>query len=395
MRTIERVLDRVQAHTAALDAARKLYAPRTSPTFLLFDFVNSSELGLSSILAWMFNPHGSHAQGGLFLSLFVETFTPGLEIDAANVSVVTEAPAGDGRRIDILIRSAGRALAIENKPWASDQNRQLADYCSFLDRDARGKYTLVYLSGPGLLPAQTSIDADELSMRTDGRHVVLASYSRLAEWLDVCSEKTRAPDTRIFLEHFARFARDAFGGTSMPEERSALVELLTRNSENLSAAAEIAHVWGDVKLLSIRSMVEQVQRKAPDAWKITDDLDQWHRGGGITVDFGSGSNGCFRLEFDNTDFNSLCYGCVGPDTEQVRSRLRRKICDNFGEPVGTIEEWAWWKWATPTDAICALELHWGSSTTVWSKLIDGTYAEKVFEVATKFERALQDEVLKA
>ena len=62
--------------------------------------------------------------------------------------------------IDILIRnpSSRRAVVIENKIWAKDQDRQLARYAERMERDGYNEPRLLYLTLDGRNPEEDSAD---------------------------------------------------------------------------------------------------------------------------------------------------------------------------------------------------------------------------------------------
>jgi hypothetical protein len=149
-------LGRIHAHHVALMQARSAYADRLAPGFSPFQFIQPDEMRLSDILAWMLNPKGSHGQGVRFLEAFVNQC--GIVWDAQscmNAIVRTEEPTYALRRIDILVMANGRAFAIENKPWADDQERQVFDYLAYLDDLFPAGQCLIYLSSDGSDPSET------------------------------------------------------------------------------------------------------------------------------------------------------------------------------------------------------------------------------------------------
>lgn len=70
MSAIDDVLTRVSLRIA--DHEADIAAQTRAPFYRPFEFVDTSELGLSRILAWMLSPDGTHAQGDRFLRLFMD-----------------------------------------------------------------------------------------------------------------------------------------------------------------------------------------------------------------------------------------------------------------------------------------------------------------------------------
>lgn len=90
----------------------------------LFNVLNnlSYEIRHSNFLAWILNPHGSHEQGELFLRCFLNSI-----YEVTEVGEVFEV-FREQDRIDILIISQYRVIAIENKTFTTDFTDQLNRY---------------------------------------------------------------------------------------------------------------------------------------------------------------------------------------------------------------------------------------------------------------------------
>ena len=157
---------RLEAHQQA-KAKRDLHQ---ATSFSVFDYIqldpNFDENRLSEIIAGLLNPQGTHGQGSLFLDLFLDRLPPLPRKKTAAPRIVREDPtaytSSFQRRIDITIDFGSYGVGIENKPWATEAERQLEDYCDHLNRKYSGRFVLVYLSGDGCDP--TSI-AETLSRR--------------------------------------------------------------------------------------------------------------------------------------------------------------------------------------------------------------------------------------
>ena len=143
--------------------------------------VNHYENTHSAILAEWLNPNGSHGQGDIFLTLFLERVSgdSAIEFNSRNATVVTEYSTKEGR-IDILMQDdENRAVIIENKIYAADQSAQLKRYEEYA-RKAYGShgYRLLYLT----------LDGCEASEQSgEGVEYAPISYSNtIIAWLDDC-----------------------------------------------------------------------------------------------------------------------------------------------------------------------------------------------------------------
>ena len=127
VRRLERELDRKLAHR-----------------FNALDYLRDDELGLSRLIADLLDPLGKHGQGTLFLATYLEVvgarrLLSWPDLDDCRIDVETERSIDGRRRIDIsvdILSKHGQAccLAIENKPYAGDQQNQVRDYLLFLKK---------------------------------------------------------------------------------------------------------------------------------------------------------------------------------------------------------------------------------------------------------------------
>jgi len=140
----------------------------------------------------LLDPAGCHAQGRSFWELFVDAFRCpewariGQQIKV-RIEVGTDALERPDRRIDIVIELDGTAaVAIENKPWAIDQDRQVTDYLAHLNRRYAGKHVLIYLAPDGRSPAENSIAAAEREQAESDGTLRIIGFSELLPWLRTC-----------------------------------------------------------------------------------------------------------------------------------------------------------------------------------------------------------------
>ena len=139
-----------------LDAASKLERElnrHLAHRFNVLEYLRTDELGLSRIIADLLNPKASHGQGPLFLRTLLSELDiemTGSDPDLADARVFVERQIENQRRIDIYVQIPGAngtfCLAIENKPYAGDQENQVKDYLEHLRGKHDDRFLLIYLS---------------------------------------------------------------------------------------------------------------------------------------------------------------------------------------------------------------------------------------------------------
>jgi len=201
--------------------------------FSVFRFIDY-ESRFSSILADLLNPTGSHGQGGIFFSKFLDLIenrsvnSPIGVIPATRerlrsrrISVHREQPTHNGRFVDIVVSGGDIGFGIENKPWAADRIRQLQDYAAYLSSHFRNGWVLLYVSGTGNLPTTQSLPSSERQRLIDeGTYLELSYAADLAEWLDACIHTCDADKVRWFLRDFQDFAMTKFKIAQSSGERA-------------------------------------------------------------------------------------------------------------------------------------------------------------------------------
>ena len=290
-----------------LDAARHLERElnrHLAHQFNVFDYLRTNELGLSQVIADLLNPRASHGQGPLFLRILLEKLKlaerwPDMELGGAMVSAERVITAQRRIDIDVRIRSDGKAycLAIENKPYAADQENQVHDYLKHLDREFEERFLLIYLSPAGEAPSEWSLPRNGLdkwqgrfavmsyhgqgdgeeTVNQDGRIDPFADFREffsLTDWFSACHEKCQVERLRWFLRDARLFCQRTFGDHHMTSdsEARAVEEFLLSNPENLATALAVYDSWPAVRdrvcspfLEHIRSCVEQrVKQRIPE-----------------------------------------------------------------------------------------------------------------------------------
>ncbi|MDD9960876.1 MAG: PD-(D/E)XK nuclease family protein [Gammaproteobacteria bacterium] len=249
--------------------------------FNVLDYLRSDELALSRIIADLLDPAATHGQGPIFLTAFLDMLKDGPEWKTAlpipelsnnyetkiNVVVETERGTSTGRRIDISVElrdeKEAYCLAFENKPYAEDQGRQVADYLEFLHKAYGRRFTLIYLSPTGEPPSEDSVSGKEVVEKWQDRFVILAycqlgnewddAFVRLSDpltaWLTECRRLCDVDRLRWFLRDFENFCGRVFGGQTMigQSERDAVMKFVTSDATRLHTAQVVSESWPGIR----------------------------------------------------------------------------------------------------------------------------------------------------
>ena len=213
-----------RAHQVELD--------RTEATkFSIFDYFHVREIDLSRVFGRLLDPNGSHGQRSRFLELFLHEVSRGVHqarrasfptSNFENCQVQPEYPTDEGRRVDIVLKLPGnRWIGIENKPWAGEQEQQVADYLQDLDRKAAttdtGQAWLVYLSGDGQDP-KTLPHTDEERERcvTMGYCGTARGHPSVEEWIRQCLRECEAERVQWLLKDLLAYFGRWFEAANTP-----------------------------------------------------------------------------------------------------------------------------------------------------------------------------------
>lgn len=149
--------------------------------FNIFEIVgvNHYETIHSVVLAELLNPSGSHSLNDEFLRAFLDIIGLKDFINSEKAFVKTEVDANKNGRIDILIESERKAIIIENKIYAKDQDEQLKRYNDWANtRYGKDRYKILYLT----------LDGNGASIQSSGDILYQCiSYQKdILKWLERC-----------------------------------------------------------------------------------------------------------------------------------------------------------------------------------------------------------------
>lgn len=221
---------------------------------------NLPENQISNIIAELLKPLGIHGQGTIFLKLFLEEIFQRIEIQIKTLGdekdgiilqdlekeflnsskiesskIEREYTTDKGKFIDILIclpkfyKDGDLIIAIENKPWAKEQEdtekdyRQIEHYVKFLEKLKNASkirdFVFIYLSEDR---EAYSIDKNEKEeLKEQGRFLELSYTDFLIFWLTLCKKYCNAEKVKLIIDDFINWILKKFkdeGGDRMCKE---------------------------------------------------------------------------------------------------------------------------------------------------------------------------------
>ena len=220
---------------------------QVAPDFNAFEILYALELPLSRMIGEFLNPSGTHSQGKIFLDLFIESFLQNdLALKKVQKVTLKLEHAIDNGRIDILIDFDGKfGVAIENKPYANDQDKQIMRYCEYLSSTfGNTNFLMLYLSADGSDPTYVSLTKEEREVL--GKRFKSISYAQLRIWFLECAKETKKVEaerlTTLILE-FAEYINKQFCGTNSLKNNM-IGETIEKN---ILEAYEINLLWNENK----------------------------------------------------------------------------------------------------------------------------------------------------
>lgn len=198
----------------------------------------------SKFIFEILNPKGSHNQGEIFLSLFLET--AGIE----NFSIKDVMIRKEANKIDILItNNSGQAIIIENKIGARDRLKQLYNYYNFLIRKGFKKENIfiIYLTPDGKEPSEDSL-GDLLFDEHLTKFLVNISYQNHVDlWLKKCiKEIALFPTLRESLVLYKKTVNDMTGNSMKDAEKIEIIKLVSENN-NAAQVFKLVSNWDHVR----------------------------------------------------------------------------------------------------------------------------------------------------
>jgi hypothetical protein len=180
-----------------------------STDFNFINLISPDENKISDLLKILLEPNGIHGQGEIFFKLFIDKLSQysHQEININNykkISIYREKTTDKGRRIDLFIKSKNFVIAIENKRWAKEQEKQLDDYFKFLEKNYEN-FILIFLTATKREPQSIS------SKNKNSNKFINVSYNEfLVPWLEECYKNCESQKVKFFIKDFIDWIKTNF-----------------------------------------------------------------------------------------------------------------------------------------------------------------------------------------
>jgi hypothetical protein len=245
--------------------------------FSVFQYINFNEVNMSSIFKDLLDPKESHGQGALFLNEFLELLRSKL-IDHPILSerdhpaftkcfsALTEALTygiETNRRIDILLKwGQDFAIAIENKPYAIDQENQLSDYSKHLSKIFKENYILIYLSRRDKEIKEDTFSKLEIEKHNENKQFVHLYFEDVIDWLENSLKKVESSKIKHFIKDLIQKIKiDVKQENINTMNQNELVEFLNESEENIVASFSISDSLNALKVKIANEIVNIIKKE--------------------------------------------------------------------------------------------------------------------------------------
>ena len=337
MENLQRLLDEVRLILKKAEVKKK-EADRRGENFNIFNVLGltSDETRThSAFIAELLDPNGSHGLGDQFLRSFVDTVDclRSWNFDTKSAKVHKELSIGgknedcsEGGRIDIAVESNGKAIIIENKIYAGDQEKQLVRYYNYGTKNCSNGFRLLYLTLNG--DDASKYSREKLVVNED--YYTVAYNHEISDWLQRCIEfSARYPLVRETLIQYQNLINQLTMNSMDKNSQEELLELMSdpKNIDSICSILSLEAKW--------RERIFKVHVLAPLKEKFQGmDIELKNRG--INIKRPEWTQ-YIRLDWGNTLGNNAS---IGITTNIAGPKMKQKI-DCFSGPKSYAPN-DWW-----------------------------------------------------
>ena len=362
MENIDKLLSELK-HLVELDNKRKEASRKRGENYNIFSVLKmeSAEMEThSAFLASLLNPNGDHGVKNAFLEEFIRSMSmEDLDIDAANCTVSVEFYTGNGR-LDILMadNTAHKAVIIENKIYAGDQEAQIKRYHDYAIANFKGGFRLFYLTLDGHCPSEKSLQG-----LPETAFTCISYRDNILPWLEQCAQIAfNKPVVRETINQYITLIRNLTGMNSEEDIKNDIIKLMS-TEENFQAAALVAYNFREIKKRIVyENLKPQLKEKikAVQGCNILDENFKFGEGpySSIRIGVASWQQAVIRFEFEKYNgTDGLIYGIHWPKGRPANIKINGFKLNN---------NWAWHNFPEPY-------FWWGENT--FKDIFNGKVAE--------------------
>lgn len=351
MENIENLLSKIR-HLVELDKKQTEEARKRGENYNIFSVlrIETAEMEThSAFLASLLNPDGDHGMKDHPLKAFIEkTDCNGLQLDATNCAVEVEHFTGDGR-IDILItdNSTRKAIVIENKIYAGDQDAQMKRYYDYASANYKGGFRLLYLTLDGHEPSSGSLK--DLS---NDDFICISYQNDILPWLEQCAKDAYdKPLVRETINQYNLLIKSLTNMNSQENIKEDIIKLMS-TKENFPIATMVANNFNEIRK---RIVYEVLKPQLEERLKALPEcaISHFSYGEGnyspIIFSVSNWQFGEIYYEFGQYDgTSSLTYGIN--DRSPDKKLLNVEIGNGFGHNANWVahKQFTYYSWNTDT-----------------------------------------------
>lgn len=393
--SIQKLLTKVKRITDIDDKVQEERRKR-GDLFNVFNVIGlwSEEVRLhSAFLAELLNPKGSHGLQDAFLKEFIDVVgISDLNFETSNSIVSTEYYIGKkeettGGRIDILIQSEDKAIIIENKIYALDQENQLLRYKHFGDSKYKDKYKLLYLTLDCHTASENSTKITQEKSDKDSYYECISYSDYIIPWLERCVRIAYAqPLVRESIRQYQSLIKQLTYKDMDHNNQDKMISFLSQK-DNIENVARIASLFNDIRKEAIQKYVFPQLKSVAKKLDLDFSLDKNKakadfNSKGQQIDFSmyfftkNSSNVCIHYIFNNWNLINLFWGI-----DANSSIPRCEKLDIFDE---SNDQWPWGrKWVDDKFK------NWNDPDTL-NRVIKGEFAKEVEKDLSLLIQELKD-----
>ncbi len=273
------LLANVRARIDSYNKFKKLYNEQLAFDFNSLSLFKINENNMSRIIAFFLDKNESHGQGDKFLKVFVEFIKEIIDesgkdntikfdkLNYDNCYVKCEKIIDNDRRLDIYIEFDDFAFSIENKIDAGDQENQIKDYSSYLKKEYKENYCLLYLTPDGHKPSTYSIDEKTRDKLEKNNRLIIIDYGEhilplLDRWIVIC----KAPNVESFLKELKKYIERKILGVNSMESVKNLEDIILENRETVEELVSSYEALEQKFVQKLRDVKKYFDEKFKDSY---------------------------------------------------------------------------------------------------------------------------------